>query len=215
MFGNQKLKIRNHALGVKEDLTILNMVETYEVYGVKIKGVKPLLVSRITEEDLKPASRKRSSTPDPESEAKKRLYLNQEGEPCIPAKNIKAMIRDAGAQFKLPQRFSTYKSMIKAGIDIEPELVPITDPNNGKSAEWKIDIQIGRLPGKSSRVLVIRPRFDSWQLEFKIINRDPEILKEDILRKILEEGGKWYGLGSYRPEFGRFEVIEFKKLEND
>jgi len=186
-----------------------------EKYLVRIKGTKPLLVNRITEEDLKPACRKRSSTPDPKSEAKKRLYLNQKEEPCIPAKNIKAMIRDAGSQFKLPQRLSTYKSMIKAGIDIEPELIPIIDPNNGKIAEWKIDIQIGRLPGKSSRILIIRPRFDNWQLEFKIINKDSEIIKEEILKKILEEGGKWYGLGSYRPEFGRFEIIEFKKLEQD
>ena len=61
-----------------------------------------------------------------------------------------------------------------------------------------------------SRILRARPRFDEWELEFYIINKDPQILLRDTMRRIVEAAGKWIGLCDYRPEFGLFNVEEFK-----
>jgi hypothetical protein len=58
-----------------------------------------------------------------------------------------------------------------------------------------------------------RPRFDEWCLEFKILNLDPGLLKAEVIKKILEDAGKYYGLGDYRPEFGRFKVERFEVIK--
>ncbi|RLE84396.1 MAG: hypothetical protein DRJ41_03200, partial [Thermoprotei archaeon] len=62
-----------------------------------------------------------------------------------------------------------------------------------------------------SRVIRHRPRFDRWALEFNMINLDPSVLRMDTLRKMLEDAGKWCGLGDYRPEYGLFRVTKFEK----
>jgi hypothetical protein len=33
------------------------------------------------------------------------------------------------------------------------------------------------------------------------------------MKRIVEDAGKWIGLGDFRPEFGLFEVVEFEVLE--
>ena len=52
-------------------------------------------------------------------------------------------------------------------------------------------------------------------VELKIINLDPAILKADVLKRILEDAGRWYGIGDYRPEFGLFKVVKFKVVDDD
>jgi len=39
---------------------------------------------------------------------------------------------------------------------------------------------------------------------------DEEIIREDELRKLIEYGGKWFGVGSARPQgYGRFKVVDW------
>lgn len=176
-----------------------------EKYLVKIEGVRPLLMNAINIEDLKEANKRRSEIPDPKTEAERKLYRDPNGNICIPAYVVKACIRSAGRNYKLPQRRSTYASMIRAGIQIEPEYIPITPD------EWVVDIRPVVVRG--SRVLRARPRFDKWSIEFTIINLDPNILKAEIIKKILEDAGRYYGLCDYRPDFGLFRVVKFEILE--
>jgi hypothetical protein len=42
------------------------------------------------------------------------------------------------------------------------------------------------------------------------VNSDPTVIHADTLKRILEDAGKYYGLGDFRPEFGTFRVEEFK-----
>ena len=48
-----------------------------------------------------------------------------------------------------------------------------------------------------------------------IVNKDPKILARDIIKQILIDAGRWYGLCDYRPEFGLFEVEKFELLEKE
>ena len=57
-----------------------------------------------------------------------------------------------------------------------------------------------------------RPRFDEWELDFRLIVNDDQIPTE-IIRSILEHAGKHEGLGDYRPKYGRFEVIKFEEVK--
>jgi hypothetical protein len=176
-----------------------------ETYIVKIVGTKPLLMNAPTDIGWmgdKPKLR-RGERLDPKTEAERKLYKDNNGNIVIPSVNIKAMIRDAGRNYRVSGRRTTYASLIRAGIDINPyPYVPLI--HNG----WVVDIR--PVVVQKSRILRARPRFDKWALEFEIINKDPTMIHKDILKKILEDAGKWYGLGDWRPEFGLFNLEKFE-----
>jgi hypothetical protein len=51
--------------------------------------------------------------------------------------------------------------------------------------------------------------FRDWsvEFEFEIINED---LAPSVIKEIFESAGKFQGLGDYRPEFGRYKVVDWK-----
>jgi hypothetical protein len=189
----------------------VEMMEGVEVYEVRIVGVRPLLMHRPKLSDMQP--KRRSELPTPEQEAREALYTDGDLI-VIPSLNVKAMLRDAGRNYKIPQRKATYGAYIRAGIDIEPSpYIPLLNPKTNQpykvnKREWKVDVR--PVVVQMNRVLRARPRFDEWALEFRIINLDPGLLKKDMIYRILVDAGKFYGLGDYRPEFGRFKVEKFE-----
>jgi hypothetical protein len=173
-----------------------------EVYFVRIEGVKPLLLHAPTGLGGKPRLR-RGEHLDPKTEAESYLYKDAEGRIVIPAVNIKACIREAGRNYRVAGRRTTFAAMIRAALDIKPfPHVPLIHDG------WEVDIRPVVVQG--NRILRARPRFDTWALEFTIENHDPTVIHSDTLRRILTDAGKYYGLGDFRPEFGCFIVKEFK-----
>jgi hypothetical protein len=178
-----------------------------EIYKVKIKGIKPLLMHAPTGLGDK-ARLRRGEHLDPKIEAESYLYKNEKGEICIPSVNIKACIREAGRNYRVSGRRTTFAAMIRAGLDVNPfPMVPLL--HNG----WQVDIR--PVVVQRNRILRARPRFDEWTLEFQIVNQDPTVIHKDTLKKILEDAGKYYGLGDFRPEFGLFEVEEFTEASSE
>ena len=184
---------------------VVARMEGVEVYEVEIEGVRPLLVHAPVGLGDVPA-RRRGEHYDPKVEAEMYLYRDPEGRPCIPAINLKACLRN----YRVKGRKSTFAAMIRAGIDIEPFYIPILDPKTNQVAEWVVDYRPVVI--QCQRIMRARPRFDRWMLRFKVINRDPTIILREVFKKILEDAGKWIGLGDYRPEFGLFRVKKFNVL---
>jgi hypothetical protein len=174
-----------------------------ETYYVKIVGTKPLLMHAPVGLGDKP-TRRRGEHLDPKDEAEMCLYKDPQGRIVIPSVNVKACIRDAGCNYRIKGRKSTFAAMIKAAIDIRP--FPYIPLIYGKP--WVVDVRPVVVQG--NRILRARPRFDDWALAFEIVNSDPTIIHADTLERILEDAGKYYGLGDFRPEFGTFRVEEFK-----
>ena len=172
-----------------------------EKYYVQIKGVRPLLMHAPNGLGNNP-QRRRGEHPSPQEAVEAALYKDPQGNIVIPALNVKAMLREAGRNYKISGRRMTYGAAIRAGIDIEPFYIPLR--HNG----LKIDIR--PVVVQRSRILRVRPRFDEWGLEFYIINKDPNVLLRDTMRRIVEDAGKWIGLCDYRPEFGLFSVEKFE-----
>jgi hypothetical protein len=173
-----------------------------EIYQVKIKGVKPLLMHNPIGIGNKPKLR-RGEHLDPKVEAESYLYKDENGRIVVPARMIKACIRNAGRNYTVKGRGkTTFGAMIRAGIDIEPENIPLI------SDGWKVDVQT--VVVQRNRIPRARPRFDNWELKFKIINKDPTIIHKDTLKQILIDAGKYYGIGDFRPEYGLFEVVSFE-----
>jgi len=176
-----------------------------EVYEVRIVGTRPLLLHNPAGISNFPKLRRGEHLP-PEEEARRYLYLDDEGRSCVTAQMIKACIRDAGRNYRVRGRRSTFASMIRAALTIQPPMIPIISKDG-----WKVDIR--SVVVQRQRILRARPRYDDWELRFKIINSDPTVIPADMLKKILVDAGRYYGLGDFRPEFGLFEVKEFKAVD--
>jgi len=140
---------------------------------------------------------------EPKVEAESYLYKDGKGNIVIPSVNVKACIREAGRNYRVKGRRSTFAGMIRAGIEIRP-FPNISLIYNG----WQVDIR--RVRVQRASILRARPRFNEWTLEFTIINHDPTIIHKETLQKILIDAGKYYGLGDFRPEFGTFKLEKFE-----
>ena len=89
-----------------------------ESHRVTIAGMRPLLLHQIPQSL---GERGRGERVSPEEEAKVALYRDSSGAIAIPALNVKASIRDAAKQFRVPGRGKvSYKNLIKSGVEIEP-----------------------------------------------------------------------------------------------
>lgn len=81
-----------------------------------------------------------------------------------------------------------------------------------KLSDYKIDQQYVRLMGRNL-ILRSRPRFDEWEIEFEI-HFDEEIISASDIKKLLERGGKFIGIGDGRKiGYGRFKVEKFEVVE--
>jgi len=172
------------------------------IYKVKIEGTKPLLMHNPESMISDRPKRRRGEHPDPREEAEVALYKNESGEICIPAFNVKACIREAGRNYKVAGRKSTFAAMIRAGLEISPSMIPVI--HNG----WTIDLRSVVI--QRSRILRARPRFNVWELEFEIRNLDADVIHADTLKRIIEDAGRFNGLGDFRPEFGLFKLVKFE-----
>lgn len=167
-------------------------------YRVVLKGVAPLLFNRFISEEK--GARKKEYVP--EDVCKKKLYIASDGSLYAPTTMIKAAMILAGSDFPFKGKKS-YKQFIKSGIFFDSEEAKLAPQ------KYVIDerpIQIG-----DARVLGWRPKFENWSIKFTM-NVVDDFLGENTLKDILSASGKYKGIGSYRPEFGRFVVEEFKRL---
>lgn len=184
------------------------MTDVVERISVRIEGTRPLLMS--SPQSLLTESEKRKGiVPEPEDEAKSRLYRDESGKIVVPAICVLATLRNAAKEYKVPGKGrKTFKDYIYSGLRITPEMIPLQVPD-GQDPEnsWKIDIR--PVVVNKARVLRARPRFDEWALEFTVDIVDPIIRPAD-LRQILEAAGKYVGLLDFRPLFGLFKVTKFE-----
>jgi len=170
---------------------------------VTVAGTRPLLQNKFQDNENGLPS-KRGKKYDDKIEAEKRLEKNEKKVICQPASHFESSMQKSAAEFKFQGR-KTYKDLFKAAIFVEPLLIP------HKNQSYQIDkraVNINR-----SKILRCRPRFDKWELTFRIIIKDDRI-EPLLVKQVLENAGRFHGVGDYRPRFGLFEVIKFKVLKN-
>lgn len=168
---------------------------------VSIKGTRPLLMNDSFEEELTPA--KKGKVYDDVEECEKRLIKAKDGTICQKAIHFEAAMVKSATEFKF-KGHKTYKDLFKAGVFVEPLLIP------HKITKWEIDKQsvvIGR-----ARIPRARPRFDEWELEFQIKCMDDRI-EFLVLKQVLENAGFYIGVGDYRPRYGLFDVTKFELID--
>jgi len=190
---------------------------------VKCVGKGPgLLMNSMTDETLEGLrtgvhETKRRDIPA-EEEARSKLYTDEKVVIGIPVENLSACLCGAGRYVKNgtpPRQISTATTTtLYSLLSIKEAFLPLSDGNGGQ-AKWMVDKKRGINTTKNEKkaVCIVRPRFNSWGIEFTLEIDEKEVSPETI-RQLVEVAGNKIGLCDFRPTrrgpFGRFEIAEWK-----
>jgi hypothetical protein len=205
---------------VKRAGRFLEMVTNmaYETLEVRIVGVSPLLIHNAQLADpmnrfvraIKEITAKGRKKTDSDLEALSKLeflgglYLGDKGVPAIPGECIEGMIRDGAKKSRAGK--DAICGIISDGVwpieydgPKDPEKLWLDD----RFRDYR-GVKVG-----SSRVMRMRPRFNSWAITFSVAYQD-EVVNRGNLEKWIRDAGQLVGLCDFRPRFGRFEVESVK-----
>lgn len=185
-------------------------------FKVSIKGVTPYMQHRMDDEKLANWEKLRKyiiERPDVSlvdaERAEFHCYRNADGKCYIPAEQLRIALINAGGytKAKVGNAKRSMKNIVAAMFMITPEeiLLPDYDQIDKRSAVNK---------NIKARVIVLRPKWSTWEAEFTL-RVDNDTITEETIGEIITNAGQFVGIGSYRPTnngyFGRFELT--KKIE--
>jgi len=160
--------------------------------------------------------------------------LNTDGEiVTIPSEYIMRCLMEGGAQVPTGSGKKTFKAQSQSGL-LCPEFhwplfingsgatISMSDINDLKDKAHFVEhiegvrklgfsLFVKRVRVGQSKHIRVRPRFEQWATEGRIVIMD-EAITVKILRQILELAGRYKGLGNWRPgsptpgQFGMFEA---------
>lgn len=101
---------------------------------------------------------------------------------------------------------------VQAGVDILETEVPLIYEGPKTPRELYEARFVDRRPAgiQKARVMRVRPRFNAWGLQFRLIV-DDGVMNPGDARQALDLAGARKGLLDHRPRFGRFEVVSWKE----
>lgn len=182
----------------------------YEI-NVRIKGIAPVLFNRFSEEaQQKMAQRRTGGTPtaeEIEQESEGKLYKNKQGI-YMPSTWIKAAMLGGCQMANLKYGRRGFYSYLQGGVFVkEREIL------TGKHSPDFVHERVGRIPPKTGGAAILRsPGFkEGYEISFTLIVVD-DSLPEQHIRDALETGGIYKGIGSGRPDFGRFTITHWQRV---
>jgi hypothetical protein len=181
----------------------------YQV-AVRLQGVAPILFSRFTEgsvQSIRTGATGGKFTDDERTlEALEKVYVNEAGGLYVPGWNVKKCLLDGCKMGNHKEGKKSFGQYVAATVFVDGN--PVFD---GKMEPDFIHEVTGKRPPRTGgAVLIKRPAFnDGWELPFTLNVVDPR-RDAATLRAALEDAGLLAGLGSWRPEYGRFIVTEWE-----
>jgi hypothetical protein len=147
-----------------------------------------------------------------------KMYLTDKMQLILPAINILSLLAAENTKSVCRQFFGKNGKTIALGIssyvNITPFEIPILDDNGpiffkGWNEQIKIHKTVARLKGGIPNPKE-RPMLGlTWFIEFEYEYQDNKYCTIENLRQATSMGGT-LGLGSFRPFFGRYELIRFE-----
>lgn len=170
-----------------------------------LKGVAPILFNRFIDPSVldKPSTGGTRTEQQRLDEAMLKVHRNGHGI-YLPAWNLKCAIVEGSKKGNLKEGKKSVAPFIQATVF--PEDAPF-----GKDEPDEIHVSQGRVPPRTgAAVLIRRPMLHAgWTLPVTI-NVVDDRRNPETLRTALEEAGTLVGLGSWRPEYGRFIVTDWQ-----
>jgi hypothetical protein len=148
-----------------------------------------------------------------------KMYLDAQRRLILPAINVFSMLAAENTKSVTKQFFGkqgrSLAQAIMAYTSVEPDDIPILDGDekpitwNGEFGEQMyVSHHVARLPkgipNPKERPTLALP----WQLKFAVIYMENPTLSINTLEDAYRRGGS-VGFGTFRPMFGRYEVVEF------
>lgn len=184
-----------------------------EKIEVKLKGITPLIQNRNMEGDLTKIKKRNESAKDsPEREDVFLKTYHLDNAIYQPSEHIVRMLQAAGSQIKRG-KMGTFRKMLGAGfVIINPDAIPHINQT------WEVDARTVVIRATKGRIMRYRPKLLEWQLQFQCIV-ETEVIPIPVLKECFEIGGKYIGIGDFRPEnggmFGRFLVEKFENINKN
>jgi hypothetical protein len=184
-----------------------------ETYEVELTGIAPIKFNKPTAEAIKglepgTKSKKREDAAGREAEAMDRLYVAADG--CIgaPARQIKRALLDGSAM-------GTIKIGRRGAVQYLKGTVMVSEGTFGVVKPDRIIEDIVRIPPRTGGlILKAWPMLDAgWRLRFRLTLLLPAVLDAGVARAALDAAGTLAGMGTERPEYGRFSVTGWTCIE--
>lgn len=172
-----------------------------------LEGTSPYSQSRHHET---PKEDKESSADYEKRTWRERLHVDKTGHIYVPPMALKNCLAEAAKYLSISipgKGKSTYTKHIEAGV-IVVEPIPLPIKKEDVPGEWLFVPSDGKRGG-SSRVSKCFGCIQEWSGAAQYLVLDMTITK-DVFAKVLEEAGKFIGIGRFRPRnngfYGRFKV---------
>lgn len=187
-------------------------------YRIGIVGKTPYMQCRMDDQTLEEWEKNRKliiERPDVSKEDLTRAlfhsYQDDEGF-YIPSEQIRQSLINAGSfvKAKVGNAKKSMKNVVAGMFFINPERIRLSKES------FQIDKRSAVNRSIHARVIVIRPRWDKWSVEFEL-SVDNDTITEETIKQIFEYAGNYVGIGSYRPQnngqYGRFETVKFEEMK--
>ena len=177
---------------------------------VTIEGTADLLFHRWSDDDVaEKAAASKGSKAKKTDNVESYVYRNPDNQICVPGRYLQRAIVES-ARFhqdpRSPRKMA--KDLVQAGVLVTPMLTPVLV--KGKAVtDWDyLDRQ--RVIIQRNAISRLRPAFMvGWQAQFEIASILPEYITPPFLRRLLEDAGRFVGVGDFRPNYGRFSVVSW------
>jgi hypothetical protein len=192
-----------------------NAIEVTRPYQIicRLRGDVDMLFHRYNIEDVaeKSAAAKGSATKKIDN-LESYIWKDDDGHICIPGLYVvRSMIMAAKSQRDPRSPRKSAQDLFEASIMSDELLSPILIDNQ-KIKTWQYEHKAPVMI-QQARVTRTRPAIKKgWEAEFILTNLQPEYISLPLFQQVLVDAGKFQGLADYRPTYGRFSVIQFKKL---
>lgn len=139
-----------------------------------------------------------------ESEWRASMYHDPKIGPYLPGLNIEACLFEGAKAFKLGKLSKQALSVMDDRVPLEYEGPRDIKGMYGDGSSAFVDVRGVNVGGR--KVMRARPLFLRWGCSFTLGYMEDLIDAQDV-RRIVEHAGRVVGIGTYRPRFGRFEVV--------
>lgn len=203
-----------------ETIEVPNLIITKpSQYEVEIRGLDGILFNQMPDLSQPKISKKDQAKIDPlEREQltwRDKAYADDNGMVYVPGENIHECMKEAAKYWgqRIPgEGQRTYTDVILKAVIAEnmelginkdsDQVIPFGKAVNGNPSKGK---------KSGAKVYKIRPLIRPWGGTFKIHVFDARLSLE-VLRVIFSYAGMYIGLCDWRPTYGRFELVDIRRL---
>lgn len=178
-----------------------------------IEGIADFLFNRMTEEDLSDfrsgASGGKLTDEQRSKKAEGKVYQDEAGL-ILPAWTIKKLFLNGAFEGKLKLAKKPLHRIIAAMVFVQGSGRFVNDRGKPVTERDYMHEVPGRTPPRTGTMTIVRrPALKAgWRVRMEVAVLDDSVPSE-ALKDALSNAGLYVGAGSWRPEFGRFIVVEW------